>query len=175
LLSSHELIDDQKEAVNLREKYVDFDYWVKTYGKPPAAPVPDYSFADNNPFLKENISEDIIREVAEESCIEETEHYLWVENRRKEYFDIVQPIVFRYFKPLEDLDYEGWIVYAANIREDYDRYTERCEHVDTIIRYGFDEEDLDLDDDLFMAKLHIKIREELENERDSKENERTTN
>ena len=175
LLSSHELVDDQKEAVNLREKYPSFDVWAKMYGRPPAPPVPNYNFADDNPFIKEHLTEEIIREVAEETCVEETEFFLQVENLRKEYIDIVQTVVLKYFKALEELDYEGWIVYAANIHEDYERYTERCDHIDTIISYGFDEDDLDLDEDLFMAKLHIKIREELDREQDSKENELTTN
>lgn len=175
LLSSHELVDDQREAVNLREKYSSFEVWAKMYGKPPEPPVVNYNFADDNPFIKEHISEEIIREVAEESFIEETEYFLRVENLRKEYFDIVQTVVLKYFKALEDLDYEGWIVYAANIREDYDRYTERCEHIDTVISYGFDEDDLDLDDELFNEKLSIKIKEKLDGKQDSKENELTTN
>ncbi|MEI6752404.1 MAG: hypothetical protein WCK78_04480 [Paludibacter sp.] len=175
LLSSHELVDDQKEGVNLREKYPDFEFWVENYGRRPEPPVPNYSFADDNPYIKEHISPEIIREVAEESCIEETEYYHRTENRRKEYFDIVQSVVFKYYKVLEDLDYEGWIVYAANINEDYESYTECCDHIDTIIKYNFDEDDLYLDEDLFMEKLHIKIKEELESEQNSKENKKTTN
>ncbi len=174
LVSSHELVDDQTEGVNLREKYPELDFWAERYGKRPEPPVPDYTFADNNPFIKEHISEEIIREVAEESCVEETEYYLRTEKRRKEYFDIVQTVVFKYFKALEDLDYEGWIVYATNINEDYEMYIERCDHIDTIITYNFDEDDLNLDEDLFMEKLHIKIKEQLEREQDSKENEITT-
>ena len=159
LLSSYELVEDHKEAINLREKYEDLDDWVELYGKPPAPPVADYNFADNNSLIKEFVSEKVIREIAKESWIEETGQYLLNESRRKEYFDIVQPLVLKYFNALENLDYEAQIVYTAIIHEDYKMYTDRCDHINTIISQNFDENEIDLEYHLFMEKLHVRIKE----------------
>jgi len=169
LLNLYELIQDQREGINLREKYPEFESWVDFYGRPPAPPVLDYSFMDYNPVLKATMSEDVIKEVAEESLKGNTEYYEVTENQKKEYFNVVQPIVLKYYKALEELDYEGWIIYAVNIREDYEIYKDRLDHVETVIEYGLDEEDIDLEYDKFMEKLKIKFDEKWEREHKSKD------
>ena len=130
-------------------------------------PVINYSFADFNPEFRKQVSEEIIQQVAEESWKEELEYYHIKENRKKEFYDAIQPIVLNRFKALEDLDYEGWVMFSVFIREEYERYLIRFDHVETVIDYGLDEEDINLDHEHFMEKLSIKMEERRENEQKS--------
>ena len=167
MLSLWELVQDQKEGINLREKYPKFEEWVSFYARPKEPPAINYSFADFNPEFRKQISEEIIQQVAEESLKEELKYYHKTEQLKKEFYDAIQPIVLNRFKALEDLDYEGWVMFSVFIREEYERYLIRFDHVETVIDYGLDEEDINLDHEHFMEKLSIKMEERRENEQKS--------
>lgn len=164
LMNLYILVQDQKEGVNLREKYPDFESWVDFYARPPKPPVPDYSFFEKFPALVNHLSEQDKKAIAEEECEESTKRFNETEQLRKEYYDIVQPIVFRYYPALQDLDYEGWVIYAVQIREDYEDYKYRCEHVETFIEYDFAEEDINLEYKDFQEKFKKKYNERWEKE-----------
>jgi len=153
------IVQDQKEGVNIREKYPKFDSWVDFYGRPAELPVADYTFFDKYPEIGKNLTEQQKREIAEEGLEDEISSFLNNEKLKKEYYDILQPIILKYYKDLEELEYEGWIMYAVQIRESYEDYKYRCEHLDTIIEYGFDEEDINLEYSKFMDKFSIKYQE----------------
>lgn len=61
-------------------------------------------------------------------------------------------------------------MYAVQIRESYEEYKFRCEHLDTFIEYGFDEQDIDLNYKEFSAKFSIKFNE-IENKRINRDTE----
>jgi len=159
LLNLFVLVRDQKEGINLREKYPDFENWIEVYArpsKPQLVSVEDFSkFTVFTNHEKKSL-------VAEEN-IDIITIFEKKEKLKKDYYDIVQPIVFKHYPALQDLDYDGWIIYAVHIREDYEDFKYRCEHVKTFIEYEFQEEDINLKYDEFQAKFRLKYNERWEN------------
>lgn len=153
------IVQDQKEGVNFREKNPDFESWVSFYGRPAETPVPDYTFFDEYPEIAKTLTDQQKKEIAEESCEDEKICFVEEERLKKEYYDIVQPVVLKYYQDLDELGYEAWIMYAVQMREIYEEYKYRCEHLDTFIEYGFDEQDIDLDHKDFMEKFSLKFDE----------------
>ena len=164
-----QLVQDQKEGINLREKYPDLDSWTDFYARPPKAPEPDYSFFDKYPVIGINMNEEQKKEYIEADWTEEAFYFQQNERFKKEYYDIVQPVVLKYFKALEDLNYEGWIIYAVEIREDYEMYKSGCYHLCNFIEYEFEEEDINLNYKDYMEKLCLKSDEKRKKEQLSKD------
>ena len=158
------LMRDQRNGVNLREKYPNFERWIDFYARPPEAPVPDYAFFDKYPDLRDSLTEEQKKEIAEETCADETIRYDTFEKLKKEFYDLIQPVIFKYYTALLDLDYDGWVVYALDIREIYEDYIFRCEHLYSFIDYEFPEEDIDLDYKEFEAKRHLRFKERWDKE-----------
>ena len=153
------LVRDQQQGVNLREKYPKFESWVDFYARPPEAPVPDYAYFDKFPRRHKTLTEEQKKEMAEESCVVKTEVQVEFEKSKKEYYDLVQPVIFKYYPALLDLDYEGWILYSVVIRENYEDYIVRSEHLDSFIDYKFPEEDINLPYKDLYEKIMLKSRE----------------
>src|ERR1035437_4149829 len=159
LLMLNILVQDQKEGVNLREKYPDFESWIDFYARPPEPPVPNYHYLDNNPLLFNALTAEQIKEIADEEWESDIKYFIKVEGLKKEYYDLIQPLVFKYYPALQELDYDGWIIYAVEIREEYEDFKLRCEHVDSFIEYEMDEEDINLGYKEFHEKFSIKFHE----------------
>lgn len=164
LMQLYMLVQDQREGVNYREKYPEFEELVEFYGRPAEKPEVNYSFFDKYPDIAASFTQKEKEEFAIERHESETVSFDIEEKLMKQYFDIVQPIVLKYYHELYDLNYEGWIMYAVQIREIYEDYKYYCEYLDTFIDYGFDEEDINLPYDEFSDKLGIKINERLDKE-----------
>jgi len=164
LMQLYMVVQDQKQGVNYREKYEEFQNWVEFYGRPAEKPVLNYKFFEEHPNLTSNFTQEMKEEFAIESLESETITFDIEERLKKEYYNIVQPIVLKYYRELDDLNYEGWIMYAVQIREIYEDYKYRCEHLDAFIDYGFDEEDINLPYKEFSAKLGVKFNERFDRE-----------
>ncbi|MEI8087328.1 MAG: hypothetical protein WCG93_14055 [Paludibacter sp.] len=164
IMQLYMLVQDQLEGVNLREQYPKFEEWVKFYGRPPEVPVPDYTFFGEHNPMSVHLTDQQKKEIIDESFQEELESYLNEEKLKKDYFDILQSTVLKYYKDLNDLDYEGWIIYSVQIREDYEIYKYRCEHLDSFIEYELDEEDINLPYDEYSAKFSLKFNEKFDKE-----------
>lgn len=137
------ILCDQKDGINVREFYTDFEQWEKEYARPEDPPQPDYSFADSWEN-KPDLTEQFIKEIADEVHVEELEAYHYHQGRRKEYFDLLQSIIIELYPAFLDFDLENWIMYARALHEDYFEYTENCDHIETMLEYKFDEADFDL-------------------------------
>jgi hypothetical protein len=155
---------DLKEGVKFSEKYEKFQSWVEFYGRPAEKPVLNYDFFEEYPHLAVNFTQEMKDEFAVESLESETITYETEGKLMKEYYDVVQPIILKYYKELDDLNYEGWIMYAVQIREVYEDYKYYCEHLHTFIDYGFDEADIDLPYQEFSDKLGVRINERFDKE-----------
>jgi len=156
IFSLFELVYDEQMGVNLREKYPDFDEWVVFYGRRDTPSFMDPTFFDQFPWLSDEQKLVMI----EEDRVESQEVFDWRDGRMQAFYDVVQPILFRYYKPLLELSADGWIIYAVWIREEYESYVFRFDYLETFIEYNFEEEDLDLPYDKFREKLRAKQQEE---------------
>jgi len=160
LLNLYVLIQDEKEGVDLWEKYPDFENWIHLFAKPQQVDL--ITEADLVKFT--TFTNEEKKELIEEENKDIIRFFNLQENFKKEYYDIIQPIVFRYYPALQDMNYDGWIIYSVHIREDYEDYKYRCEHIETFIEYEFQEEDIHLKYDEFQAKFRIKYNEKWERE-----------
>ena len=59
----------------------------------------------------------------------------WEENRKKEYYDIVQPMLFKYLPDLNKTEGDYWVIYAVCIRDNYEEWKSLCEEMETTIDY----------------------------------------
>jgi len=158
LLNLYILIQDQKEGINLRNKYPDFATWIDIYARPQEPDLRKYEDYDKFSFYSDLQKMQLIEEENKEII----KFFEIQEKRRKEFYDMIQPIIFKFYPVLNDLGYDGWIVYAYQIRNDYDDYKFRCEHIEKFIEYEFPEEDINLKDDEFQAKFRRMYNEKWE-------------
>lgn len=153
------LVQDQENGINLKEKYPKFEEWRSFYANPPEPPVPNYNLFDYNLKIKESLTEEQLKEIAEESCAAQMKKYVINEKLKTEFYNVFQPIVFKHFPALQDFDTDSWIIYSVDIREEYEDFKFRCQHVDSFIEYEMDEEDIDLNYKDYHVKFTIKFRE----------------
>lgn len=105
LVRLYELVYDENAGVDLREKYTDFEKLVDFYARPDTPRVLEESFFDQFNWLTDEQKQQMIEEDRKEA----QEAFDWKEGRQREFYDIVQPILFKHFKELLELNHDGWI------------------------------------------------------------------
>ena len=161
LLNLYELVQDQKQGINLREKYPDFVKWTELYPAYRVPNVSNVSIYDQFCWLTpEQKTELIVRSNQREM---ETFNYLY--NRIFEFIHTLQEIVFKHYRAVYDLDADGWSLYSFYIQDEYFDYRMNFEHIDTFIEYDFPEEDIHLKYNEYMDKYQIKYEEKLAQEK----------
>ena len=149
LVRLYALMCDDKAGVNHREQFTDFENLIDFYARPDKPRMLEESFFDQFPWLTEEQKQQMIEEDRQEA----QEAFDWKEGRKRDFYDIVQPLIFKYYKEIFDLSPDGLIVYAIHIREDYQDYMMRCDHIATFIQFEFPEEDPHLPYKEFSEKL----------------------
>ena len=166
LLYLFDLVQDQKEGINLPEKYPDFEKWrvaYRTLHKPYKF---DESFFDQFPWLTDEQK----NEFMEESRKEEEERFNWKDKRKYDFINMLQRIVLKYYKEIMDFEADQWIVYSSLITNEYAEYRIRFEHYVTFIEYEFPEEDLYISYSEFSKKFHQRFNERWEKEQQLRKN-----
>lgn len=123
------LVQDQKAGKIARETYPDIDKWRDFYGKPATPYTIDESTRPEYTWLNDAEWEQY-RDSENASLLE---FFNWEEKRKFEFVDLVQTYVFKYYKEIEDLNPDEWIVYAMIIRDKYEYYKSICENVELLI------------------------------------------
>lgn len=149
LIRLYGLVYEEKMGVNFREKYPTFDSWVEFYARPGKPNTLAESFFDKLDWVTDEEKKNMI----EANRKEAQEIFDWKENRKKAFYDLVQPIIFKYYKDILNLEPDSWILYAVHIREEYEDYLMRCDHMHTFIHYEFPEEDLHIPYTEFFEKF----------------------
>jgi len=145
LFKLYELVQGQKDGINIREKYPDFERWKKFYAQPHTPTTIDETTRSQYVWL--NDDEWIEYRDSENKGL--LEYFNWEEKRVFEFIDVVQTLIFQYFKELEELNADEWIMYAVCIRDEYEYYKSNCEQIELFIDCGFPEEDMKLSDEEF--------------------------
>lgn len=153
-----EQLYDERQGVNFRVKYPKFEEWIDFYARPDKPHTLKASFFDELKWLTEEQKQEMIENDRKEA----QEIFDWSEGRKRAFYDLVQPILFKYYSPLLELSPDGWIIYAVNMREEYESYRHRFDHLDTFVEYEFDVEDLDMPYSEFIDKLGVKMEKERE-------------
>ncbi|MDF1546331.1 MAG: hypothetical protein P1P88_00825 [Bacteroidales bacterium] len=144
------LIEGQKNGVNIREKYHQFDQWLILYGRPPKLKQIEDSDRTRARYKKMSNSQwETYKSVKNEQLLL---FFNWKERRKTEFINILQNILFEDYKDLEDLNADELIIYAVIIYEEYNYYLMVCERIELFIDCGFPEEEIYLSDQAFLEK-----------------------
>ena len=153
------LVEDQKNGVSIPEKYPQLEEWKDFYVRPQQPSRVDESTRPLYSWL----NDEQWKAYVETENRKMLEFFNWTEKRKFEFIDVVQTIVLKYFKELENLNSDEWIIYAVDMREEYEYYLSSCENVELFIDCGFPEEDIKLSDKEFTenyGKLSDKIKKQ---------------
>lgn len=139
------LLYDDRQGVDFRKKYPDFDRWMKEYARPKDPLKVLKMVFEASPWLtegqKQQMTEDTLGEVD------------WKELRKKEFRDMLFRVLQTHYPQVENLSADGWIVYAALTIEAYSEFRFESEAIWEFIRCGLSEEDLQLT----ASEIHEKI------------------
>ena len=135
LLNLYNLVQDQKAGVNIRETYPDFDTWVD-YVRTEQPKTIDESTRYQYTWLSDEEWE-VYRDNENKEILQ---IYTWKEKRKFEFIDLMQKLLFKYFRELEDLNADEWIIYAVYMHEEYTAYLTGCDDLERFIDCGFPEE-----------------------------------
>ena len=162
LFQLYGLLEDQKNGVNLREKYGDFEGWIESYARPGIPYLIDVSTYDDFPQMTEDQKKELVDEINTSTL----EGFNLFESRKFEFIDVFQKLIFKYYKEIKELDSDGWIIYSVHINQEYDDYRMMCDHYKNFISHNFKEEDINLSYADYMDKLIKFGDEEFENNKD---------
>ncbi len=151
ILHCHTLLTQQQEGMIPAEKYAGkLEGWRKFYGKPeePGYLLTDENRDDENRFKVEKMTdEEWERHMAEQNELTMT-HHRWKERTKTEWYNVMQPLNFDYLPQLSNMDGDYWLLYAMNMRDDYEYWKSWLEMLHTFIS-------LDLDPTLLDGKAEI--------------------
>lgn len=148
LMKMYRLVHGHNTGVNVRDLYPELDSWVDFYCRPAK---PDTV----NPIRPQEyfwITDAEWEAQAKEEDEKLLEFFNWEESRQSDFINSVQKIYFKYYSELLDLSSDEWIVFAVDIREEYESFKMYCGHVEEFIDCGFPEEDIKLTDKEYFDK-----------------------
>ncbi len=153
LFELFKLVYDQKSGVIIREKYTNFDDYIKYYGRPKQPPVIIEAFRYAEPDLTDEEWEERKKELS----IEVQKRFDKENNPRVEFINAVQTVLFVHYAELETLNPDEWIIYAMLLNSEYREYQNRCWLIESFIDYGLPLQDLELSTyDLAQKIMYIK-------------------
>ena len=156
LLELYNLMRDQKEKVNLREKYSDFERWEERKK--------DVNYFSRTIFdTIEGLTEKQKSELYELIKDKFQDSFDRNDQRLYEFIDMIQPILFHYYPQVQDLDSDGWIIYFHHLSIEHTDYRLDFEHYVVFIDYGFEESDLYIPYAEFDKKFNEKFNERWKN------------
>ena len=136
IYSMRKLVKSHEEGMVLSEKYPKLDRWREFYCKPER---PHY-VKDTPHYHKRNMT------AQEWEAYKQFENekldiiYKWKEKRKQEWYDAMQPLNFKYFPELNELEGDYWVLYAVHMRDNYELWKEDLEKIETVLDYGMNPE-----------------------------------
>ena len=170
ILFLRNMVEEWKSGKNLREIFPKLDEWAVSYQSYRKPRYLDLSFWDKFDWLSEEQKQEMI----EEEHREADEVFAFEEKPRSEFYDLLQGLTFKYYKEVQELDTDGWIMFEVFMRDEYTNYQLDFEHYDGFIKYEFGVEDLDLPYQEYSAKFSERCNERREAEQRKKEEENNT-
>jgi len=129
LIKIYHLWLNQKAGKNIRDSFPDIDKWRDFYGKPKTPDTIDESTRPDYTWISDAEWEQY-RDSENASLLE---FFNWEEKRKFEFVDLVQTYIFKYYKEIENLNPDEWIVYAMIIRDEYEYFKTICENIELLI------------------------------------------
>jgi len=136
LFKLYSLMQDQKNGIDLRKKYPDFEDLLELHVRPHKPRSVDISLYDSIPQL----SSERKKELADEFNKAEIRDIKRNERRKFYFFHLIQKCILKYYPEIQKLDEDGWSVYAIHVGMEYENYRDECIRIETFIKSGVTEE-----------------------------------
>ena len=143
------LVQRMKNGINIKEQYPKLEEWRAFYFHQKPNTLEDkernmYLWPDDEAWEEEKKKEN--REMLR--------FFLWEQQRKRDFYDIIQPALFRLYPVLESIEGDHWLLYAVNLRDDYEEWLSLMEHVEHIIEYGMPPESINWEKEKFSAESY---------------------
>jgi hypothetical protein len=138
MVKLYTLLRDQQENIQLREKYSEFEKWIKFYAMPQKAVVLEKEDRPEEAGIREDEWE-IYRLRVNKEIIDS---YNLIQNRMKDFVRTVHFIIFEQLPELLELNADEWIVFSVIMRDEYTNYSALCNHAANFIHRNYPEEAL---------------------------------
>jgi hypothetical protein len=152
--SMKQLVENMKAGVDIKEKYPELESWRSFYVHP-SPHIMDDSL--RNTRLHPN--DDEWKQYVAEQNRELKRCFLWEEKRKKEFYDVVQPVLMRLYPKLDNLEGDYWVLYAVNLRDEYEVWESAMDEVQTGIVYEMPPEFVKWDDEEFRDEVSKRFSE----------------
>jgi hypothetical protein len=160
ILFLHEMVLFCKTGRDLREIYPKLDQWTISY---PSYRKPRYMRPSSIAKLAW-MTDEQKQILIDEDKIEADLAFAFKDKPRSEFFNLLQTMVFKYYKELQDLDKDGWTMFEVFLHDEYTKYEIDFEHYDGFIEYGFGIEDLNIPYKEYTEKFSAKWKERRDEE-----------
>lgn len=148
--------EDMRLNTNIREKYTYFDEIKAAYGSPEKPDFITQADRESHSFFTD--------EEFEKMMVEDNREIEQMHNRQqermKQVYDIVQPVLFESCPWLMNMDADFWIIYAMTIRDAYLIWSSECIRVEEILHFGLPYEYINKNYSEYMDELIAKYHEE---------------
>jgi hypothetical protein len=144
------LIREFKEDINIYEKYPNIERWREFYGKPQKT----YELSGEDRKYHTELNDEEWEKYKDKENRSLLKYHIWKEKRKTEYFDIVQPLIFKYLPELNNIEGDHWVIYAATVKDLYEEWKILCEEIETIIEYQMPPESVKLKSEDFQKLVY---------------------
>lgn len=165
--SMYQLINEQSSGIVPAEKYENMERWRDYYGKPRKAHV--VTDKDRNKWLFPEGADAAWEQHKKEE--NETLHILheWEEARQQQWYDVVQPLNFKYLPALNQLEGDFWILYAVNMLDIYDEWNSYAERLELVIDYDMNPSLFDDENEKFYEAMRNTPQEKKDASEDKRD------
>ena len=146
--SMKKLVEDMKAKVDLTVKYPKMESWRDFYVHPSPSTMKEFDF-----IKKLYPDENERKAYVEKENREMKRFFLWEEKRKTEFYNIVQPVLMRLYPVLLDLEGDYWVLYAVNMRDEYEIWKSVMEDVEISIIYEMPPESVKWDHKKFQDEI----------------------
>lgn len=141
------LVKQMEDGIDIAATYPKLEEWRAFYLHEKPSTLEDnlrnrFLFPDDEAWEKEKEKEN--REMLR--------YFMWCEQRKKEFYDIIQPPMFRLYPALQNLEGDFWLLYAVDLRDLYEEWLTVMEEAQSVVEFEMDPE--------FINKPYAEYREE---------------
>ncbi len=141
MFQMEKLCKEYKIKDDIHKRYPKLEEWRAFYCTPEKPKVAEEEYRKFYPHLSD--------EEWEKRQSEENRKLLlihkWNEKRKGEYYEIVQPLLFKYLPVLNDIEGDYWVSYAVTIRDIYEEWKVMCERIEIVNDYDMPPENVNMD------------------------------
>lgn len=136
----NKLHGEYEKKIDMHEKYPKLEEWRKFYCNPELPKNADdsrkyYTYLNDEEW--------------EKLRLDENRKFIMIHNfrekRKSEFYDIVQPRLFKHLPKLIEIEDDYWVAYAVTLRDNYEIWKSYCERLEIVNDYDMPPEYVDMD------------------------------